>query len=93
MTPLRPHIFLVDESARQVVLLELTCPWDSNISRAHEYKQEKYSSLVADLSMNYRVFHFSVEVSVRGQITKRNRARLKSFAYRCCRDPKKAPRP
>ena len=27
--------------------------------------------------------HFSVEISVRGQITKPNRARLKSFAYRC----------
>ena len=88
VTRLRPDLFLVNESAREVVLLELTCPWDHNINRSHEYKQEKYAPLVADLSRNYKVFHFSVEVSVRGQITKGNRARLKSFAHRCCRDSK-----
>ena len=90
MTHLRPDLFLVNESAKQVVLLELTCPFDSNIASSHDYKQEKYAPLVADLSANFKVFHFSVEVSVRGQISKGNRARLKSLAYRCCRDPKKA---
>ena len=89
VTRLRPDLFLVNESAREVVLLELTCPWDGNITRSHDYKQEKYAPLVADLSRNYKVFHFSVEVSVRGQISKDNRTRLKSFAYRCCRDPRK----
>ena len=89
MARLRPDLFLVNESAREVVLLELTCPWDGNITRSHDYKQEKYAPLVADLSRNYKVFHFSVEVSVRGQISKDNRTRLKSFAYRCCRDPRK----
>ena len=89
VTPLRPDLFLIDESAREIVLLELTCPWDHNINRSHEYKQEKYAPLVADLSRHFKVFHFSVEVSVRGQISKGNRARLKSFAYRCCREPKK----
>ena len=88
VTRLRPDLFLVDESAREVVLLELTCPWDHNISRSHEYKQEKYAPLVADLSHHFKVFHFSVEVSVRGQISKGNRARLKAFVYRCCREPK-----
>ena len=88
VTRFKPDLFLVDESAREVVLLELTCPWDDNISRSHDFKQEKYAPLVADLSRVYKVFHFSIEVSVRGQISKNNRARLKSFAYRCCRDPK-----
>ena len=32
----------------------------------------------------------SVEISVRGQITLHNRARLKAFAYRCCDDAKGA---
>ena len=89
VTPLKPDLFLVNESAREIVLLELTCPWDGNITRSHDYKQDRYAALVADLSRNYKVFHFSVEVSVRGQISKDNRTRLKSFAYRCCRDPKK----
>ena len=70
------------------MLLELTCPWDTNISRSHDFKEEKYAPLVADLSRDYKVFHFSIEVSVRGQVSKGNRARLKAFVYRCCRDPK-----
>ena len=89
VTRFKPDLFLVDESAREVVLLELTCPWDDNIARSHNFKQEKYAPLVADLSRIYKVFHFSIEVSVRGQVSKSNRARLKSFVYRCCRDPKK----
>ena len=52
------------------------------------YKQEKYAPLIADLSQIYKVFQFSIEVSVRGQISKGNRARIKSFVYRCCRHPK-----
>ena len=71
-----------------ILLLELTCPFDTNIERSHNYKEEKYAPLVADLSRDFKVFQFSIEVSVRGQISKGNRARIKSFAYRCCRHPK-----
>ena len=39
---------------------------------SHAYKEEKYAPLIADLSLNYAVFHFSVEVSARGQVTKSN---------------------
>ena len=88
VTRLKPDLFLVNESAREVVLLELTCPWDTNVERSHDYKQEKYAPLIADLSRHFKVFQFSVEVSVRGQITKGNRTRLKSFVYTCCRQPK-----
>ena len=89
VTRLKPDLFLVNESSREIVLLELTCPWDMNIERSHNYKEEKYAPLVADLSRNFKVFHFSIEVSVRGQVSKGNRTRLKSFIYRCCRHPKK----
>ena len=89
VTRFKPDLFLVDMIAREVVLLELTCPWDTNISRSHDFKQEKYAPLVADLSRDFKVSHFSIEVSVRGQVSKGNRARLKAFIYRCCRDPKK----
>ena len=33
-------------------------------------------------------FNFSVEVSVRGQVSKHNKERLKAFIYRACSDPK-----
>ena len=84
VTPLRPDIFLVDENDRIAVLFELTCPWDTNIERSHTFKEEKYAPLVADLARDFRVFHFSVEISARGYISKPNQARLKAFALRCC---------
>ena len=86
VTTFRPDIFLVDETARICIVFELTCPWDKNIDRSHTYKDDKYSPLVSDLSNNFTVFHYSIEVSVRGQVTGNNRARLKSFAYKSCRD-------
>ena len=85
-TSLRPDIFLVNETSREAVIFELTCPWDSNVDRSHSFKEEKYSPLVADLARSFSVSQFSVEITVRGQVTKANRARLKSFAYRCCCD-------
>ena len=59
------------------------------MERSHEYKQEKYSPLVADLSRSYRTKYYPVEVSVRGQVTKKNKARFKLMIYGCCIDPRK----
>ena len=89
VTNLRPDLFLLNESARIAVVLELTCPWDGNILRSHEFKREKYAPLVNDLSREFNVFYFPIEVSVRGQISKGNRARFKAFIFRCCTDPRK----
>ena len=85
-TVLKPDLFLFNLDKREAVIFELTCPWDGNIQRSHDFKEQKYAALVGDLSRDFKVFLFSVEVSARGQISKANRARLKSFAHRCCRD-------
>ena len=37
VTNLRPDIFIVNESTREVIVFELTCPWDNNIARSHSY--------------------------------------------------------
>ena len=89
VTLLKPDLFLVNVVSKVAIVFELTCPWDGNIQRSHEYKEQRYAALVGDLSNNFTVFQFSVEVSVRGQLSKSNRARLKSFAFRCCDDPRK----
>ena len=60
VTNLRPDLFVVDEGSRMIVMVELTCPWDGNIERSHNFKQEKYSPLVADLYRNYRVKYYPV---------------------------------
>ena len=85
---MKPDLFLYNASTREVVFFELTCPWDSNIQRMHDFKEEKYAPLIADLSRNYRVFNYSVEISARGQISKQNHARLKSMVFNCCSSPK-----
>lgn len=68
---------VVDAEQRRVIILELTCPFDSN---AHDFKMGKYASLVNDLRGDgYIVDLYCVEITVRGQISKANRARIKSF--------------
>ena len=89
VTNLRPDIFIVNESTNEVIIFELTCPWDTNIERSHTFKEEKYSPLVADLSRRFKTYQFSVEISVRGQVSSHNKSRLKAFAYRVCSEPKK----
>ena len=65
------------------MIFELTVPWDMNVDTAHNLKQDKYASLVNDLSVSgFAVGLFCFEVSVRGQITASNRGRLKSFLFR-----------
>ena len=88
VTNLKPDIFIVNEATSEVILFELTCPWDANIDRSHMYKEEKYAPLVADLSRRFRTFQFSVKISVRGQISGDNKKRLKAFVYRACTEPK-----
>ena len=58
----------------------------SNVGNAHRLKMDKYAALVGDLeNAGYRVNLFCFEVSVRGQITKANKARLKSFLFHVIR--------
>ena len=92
VTAFRPDLFIFDELARVLIIFELTCPWDGNIETSHTFKEDKYSPLLADLSGNFNAFLFSIEVSVRGQVSKANRARLKAFSYRCCDEPRVATR-
>jgi hypothetical protein len=79
VTAQKPDLVLINEIAKKVIIFELTCPWDHNIVRAHDYKVGKYASLVSDLSRNFEVDLFCVEVSVRGQVTRSNKSCLKSF--------------
>ena len=48
----------------------------------------KYAPLVADISRVYKTYLFSIEISVRGQVSGDNKKRLKAFVYRSCVDPK-----
>ena len=80
--------FSASNASNEVIVFELTCPWDGNVDRSHLFKEEKYAPLIAALSRRYKTYLFSIEVSVRGQVTGNNRTRLKSFIYRSCVEPK-----
>ena len=88
VTNQKPDIVILNESLRQIIIFELTCPWDGNIARSHTFKEEKYAPLIADLCQRYTCYHYSIEISVRGQVTNDNKKRLKAFAYRACSDAK-----
>jgi len=66
-TTLRPDIVLWSKSSRQVILVELTVPWEARLEEAHERKLAKYQQLVADIQdKNWRAWYFPVEVGCRG---------------------------
>lgn len=49
---LRPDIILVSEVTRQLILLELTVPWEERMEEAQEKKRTKYQEQVEDCHRN-----------------------------------------
>lgn len=47
-TTLRPDIILVSEARKNVVIMELTVPWEGCMEEAFECKRGNYDSLVSD---------------------------------------------
>ncbi|XP_062872774.1 uncharacterized protein LOC134334411 [Trichomycterus rosablanca] len=66
-TALRPDVVLTSESTKQVVLVELTVPWEDRVEEANERKRAKYSELVAECrSKGWKARCEPVEVGCRG---------------------------
>ncbi|XP_026126685.1 uncharacterized protein LOC113108082 [Carassius auratus] len=67
ITTLRPDVVLTSEASKQVILLELTVPWEDRMEEANERKRAKYSQLVEDCRSNgWRAICQLVEVGCRG---------------------------
>lgn len=66
-TGLRPDIVLHSQNAKEILLIELTVPYETRIEDAHAYKTEKYADLVQHLrKAGFRTKVFAVEVGARG---------------------------
>ena len=64
---MRPDIALHSDSSKQVILIELTVPYESRMEEAHIYKTEKYAGLASTLKKaGLRVKIFAIEVGARG---------------------------
>ena len=65
-TRLRPDIILVSEATKQLLLLELTVPWEERMEEAQKRKREKYQELVEECWRNgWRTRCMAVEVGSR----------------------------
>jgi len=63
----RPDIVLISETCRTVIAIELTVPFESNMSESHEFKLAKYEPLRDALhATGYTTHMFAVEVGARG---------------------------
>ena len=68
---------MVERNSKKIILLELTCSFESNIDSANARKNRKYQDLKEDLeARSYNVTLMPFEIGSRGQITKRNRTAL-----------------
>ena len=86
LTASRPDLVLVNLRERKVVMVELTCPWDSeqSIENARARKEERYAALAADIETNgFTCMVVPLEVGVRGHISTRNRDSLTFLATTC----------
>src|SRR5580692_300862 len=64
---LRPDMVLISKSSRTVVIVELTVPYESNMSESHEFKMAKYEGLAREIRQKgYGTQLFAVEVGARG---------------------------
>lgn len=67
VTQSRPDIVLWSPQTRQVVMVELTVPWEERVEESHELKRQKYQPLVEECQDNqWRAWCLPVEVGCRG---------------------------
>ena len=66
-TTLRPDILQVSESTKNIIIMELTVPWEDRLEEAHERKKTKYEHLVIDCRMQgWKLRCMPIEVGCRG---------------------------
>ena len=67
MTQLRPDFVIWSEEGKQVILGELSVPWEENAEVAHEYKMNNYTELVMQCRQRgWKTACFALEVGCRG---------------------------
>lgn len=60
-------MIMTSQSSKQLIILELTVPWEENIEEANERKRAKYRELVEECREGgWRTFYEPIEVGCRG---------------------------
>ena len=64
---MRPDIVIYSNTLKQIIILELTCPCEENMSKWHSEKFQKFLALIEQIKYGGWVVDFSaVEVGARG---------------------------
>ena len=67
VTALRPDVVLFSNSTKQVIIAELTVPWETRIEESHERKMNKYDELKQMCQLQgWKCLVFPIEVGCRG---------------------------
>ena len=56
-TGARPDLIIMSESCKILVVVELTVPYETNMSESHEYKVAKYEELMESLHRGGFITH------------------------------------
>ena len=86
MTGQVPDIVIHDKSSKpeKIILLELTCPWDTLADKAEVRKTLRYERLALDLQeKGLNVLNMPLEVGARGFIHSRNKGVLAVISSLC----------
>ena len=77
----KPDICVVNALKRHVTIIELTVPFETNISKARQRKLDRYAALVADINKTkYIADLICLEVGSRGLINKDNKSQIRQIA-------------
>ena len=65
VSTLRPDILLFSRSTKKVIIIELTCPCEENMSQWHEEKLQEYYPLCCSVrSDGWSVYFYAIEVGI-----------------------------
>lgn len=71
LTRLRPDLIIWSDTAKKIIICELTVPWEANVEDAFARKYDKYQDLVFDCQQRgWNTLLFPVEVGCRGLIAR-----------------------
>ena len=87
-TPLRPDVLLYSNESKRMILLELTCPMEENLSTANLEKEAKYLKLAPILERNWSMTIIPFEVGARGFVASSTVKMLHNLGFSTTRTKK-----
>ena len=89
-TTQKPDMTIIWEEKKQICLIQLTVPFETNLEIAHTWKLDRYATLGNDLEgCGWKVIYDLIEIGAWGLVTKENKSCLMNLVKLCNCDTKK----